>query len=122
MFRRGVHLHFAHRTFETGERANVAALAQTVLDARLAHPDATLADLYDPDVMPADLQSARAALDRAVDRLDRRKAFADAARTGGVPADPRRSPDRPPRPPPPPPRPPLTRVRGSGLPQHAAAA
>ena len=33
-------------------------LAQAVLDARAAHPDATLADLYDPDLMPPNLRRA----------------------------------------------------------------
>ncbi len=51
-------------------------LAQTVLNARAAHPTATLADLYDPDLMPPDLRKAHRALDRAVDRLYRRKSFA----------------------------------------------
>ena len=51
-------------------------LAQAVLDARAAHPDATLADLYDPNSMPPDLRKAHQALDRAVDRLYRRTGFA----------------------------------------------
>ncbi len=51
-------------------------LAQAVLDARAAHPDATLADLYDPDLMPPDLRHVHQALDRAVDRLYRRTGFA----------------------------------------------
>lgn len=50
-------------------------LAQAVLDARAAHPGATLADLYDPDVMPADLRRAHRALDQAVDRLYRKAPF-----------------------------------------------
>ena len=50
-------------------------LAQAVLDARAAHPDATLADLYDPDLMPVPLRRAHQALDRAVDRLYRRERF-----------------------------------------------
>ena len=50
-------------------------LAQAVLDARAAHPEATLADLYDPDLMPPDLRRAHQALDRAVDRLYRRSGF-----------------------------------------------
>ena len=50
-------------------------LAQAVLDARAAHPDATLADLYDPDLMPPNLRQAHHALDRAVDRLYRRSGF-----------------------------------------------
>ena len=51
-------------------------LAQAVLDARAAHPDATLADLYDPDLMPVNLRRAHQALDRAVDRLYRPRRFA----------------------------------------------
>ncbi|MCY4213167.1 MAG: class I SAM-dependent DNA methyltransferase [Gammaproteobacteria bacterium] len=51
-------------------------LAQAVLDARVAHSDATLADLYDPDLMPLNLRRAHQALDRAVDRLYRRAGFA----------------------------------------------
>ena len=50
-------------------------LAQAVLDARAAHPGATLADLYDPDLMPPDLRRAHQALDRAVDRLYRPGGF-----------------------------------------------
>lgn len=51
-------------------------LAQAILDARAAHPGATLADLYDPDLMPPDLRTAHTALDRAVDRLYRPSGFA----------------------------------------------
>ena len=50
-------------------------LAQAVLDARAAHPGATLADLYDPDLMPVGLRRAHQALDRAVDRLYRPRRF-----------------------------------------------
>jgi len=52
------------------------SLAQAVLDARAAHLDATLADLYDPDLMPPGLRRAHRALDRAVDRLYRSRGFA----------------------------------------------
>ena len=51
-------------------------LAQAVLDARAAHPDATLADLYDPDLMPPNLRRAHQAIDRTMDRLYRRSGFA----------------------------------------------
>ena len=51
-------------------------LAQAVLDARAAHPDATLADLYDPDLMPPNLRRAHQAIDRTMDRLYRRTGFA----------------------------------------------
>ena len=49
--------------------------ADAILAACAAHPDATLSDLYDPDLMPADLRKAHQALDRAVDKLYRRTAF-----------------------------------------------
>ena len=72
-----------YNTFPTppgfkNENANVPALeplAQAVLDARAAHSDATLADLYDPDLMPPNLRRAHHTLDRAVDRLYRRARF-----------------------------------------------
>ena len=46
-----------------------------VLAARAAYPNATLADLYDPDLMPVDLRRAHHALDIAVDKLYRRSPF-----------------------------------------------
>ncbi len=49
--------------------------AEAVLSTRAAHPDATLADLYDPDFMPVNLRKAHQALDRAVDHLYRRSPF-----------------------------------------------
>ncbi|GGY91342.1 DNA methyltransferase [Novosphingobium colocasiae] len=58
------------------QRAKVEVLAQAVLDARAAHPTSSLADLYDPDTMPANLRKAHAALDAAVDRLYRPAPFA----------------------------------------------
>ncbi len=58
------------------QRTKIEALAQAVLDARAAHPTSSLADLYDPDTMPADLRKAHAALDTAVDRLYRPTPFA----------------------------------------------
>ena len=47
--------------------AAIEAAAQTVLDARAAFPDSTLADLYDPVTMPPLLVKAHQTLDRAVD-------------------------------------------------------
>lgn len=47
--------------------------AQAVLEARKAHPDSTLADLYDPLAMPSDLRAAHRRLDKMVDRLYRLK-------------------------------------------------
>ena len=59
----------------SADRSKLEPLAQAVLDARVFHPDATLADLYDPDLMPPNLRRAHQALDRAVDRLYRSKGF-----------------------------------------------
>ena len=56
--------------------SRLESLAQAVLDARAIHRGATLADLYDPDLMPPNLRRAHRALDRAVDRLYRRSGFA----------------------------------------------
>ena len=55
--------------------SDLSKLAQAVLDARAAHRDATLANLYDPDLMPPNLRRAHQALDRAVDRLYQRSGF-----------------------------------------------
>ena len=49
--------------------------AQAVLDARAEQGDATLVDVYDPDSMPTKVRSAHRDLDRAVDRLYRKKPF-----------------------------------------------
>ena len=61
--------------FADADTSALEPVAQAVLDARTAHPDATLADLYDSDLMPPNLRRAHRALDRAVDRLYRRKRF-----------------------------------------------
>lgn len=47
-------------------REGVAEAAKAVLAARAAHTNASLADLYDPLAMPADLVKAHKALDRVV--------------------------------------------------------
>jgi hypothetical protein len=57
------------------QRAAVEAAAQAVLDARAKYPTSTLADLYDPLMMPAPLLKAHQALDRAVDRCYRPEPF-----------------------------------------------
>lgn len=51
------------------QRGQISELAQAVLDARAAHPDCSLADLYDPDTMPPALRKAHKTLDRAVLKL-----------------------------------------------------
>ncbi len=57
------------------DKTNLDTLAQAILDARAAHFGSTLADLYDPDVMPNDLREAHRRLDHAVDRLYRKAPF-----------------------------------------------
>ncbi|MBL8643690.1 MAG: class I SAM-dependent DNA methyltransferase, partial [Rhodospirillaceae bacterium] len=66
---------FPMPTASDAQKARVRELAQTVLDVRTGHPGNTLADLYDPDVMPRDLRRAHQALDGAVDRLYRSANF-----------------------------------------------
>ena len=48
-------------------RTAIESAAQGVLDARAAHPESSLADLYDPVAMPPDLTKAHQKLDAAVD-------------------------------------------------------
>ncbi|ABS64215.1 methylase [Parvibaculum lavamentivorans DS-1] len=59
------------------QKQKIRALAQAVLDARALYPGATLADLYDPDLMKRELRQAHRALDAAVDKLYRGQAFAN---------------------------------------------
>ena len=61
---------------EGADLSKLEPLAQAVLNARATHPTATLADLYDPDLMPPNLRKAHTTLDRAIDRLYRRGGFA----------------------------------------------
>jgi hypothetical protein len=56
-------------------RAAITDAAQEVLQERARHADASLADLYDPDLMPAELRRAHRALDTIVESLYRRAAF-----------------------------------------------
>lgn len=59
------------------QHAKIETLAQAVLDARALPRNATstLADLYDPDTMPAQLRKAHHDLDLAIDRLYRKAPF-----------------------------------------------
>lgn len=57
------------------QRKDVEAAAKAVLDARLLYPNSTLADLYDPLSMPAELTKAHNKLDRAVEKCYRSKPF-----------------------------------------------
>jgi hypothetical protein len=58
------------------QRQAIETLAQAVLEARARFPGATLAALYDPDLMKPVLRKAHRALDAAVDRLYRKAPFA----------------------------------------------
>jgi hypothetical protein len=51
--------------------------ARRILLARAAHPDKTLAGMYDPDKMPADLREAHSENDHIVDNLYKNGGFAN---------------------------------------------
>ena len=48
------------------QKARIEKTAQAILDARAHHPGDSLADLYDPLLMPADLRKAHIENDKAV--------------------------------------------------------
>jgi hypothetical protein len=58
------------------QHAAVEREAQAVLDARALYPDSTLAQLYDPLLMPPELVHAHQRLDRAVEKCYRPQPFA----------------------------------------------
>ncbi|ROV56968.1 DNA methyltransferase [Neisseria chenwenguii] len=72
---------------DAAQKAQIVKLAQAVLAARKAEmandPSATLATLYNPDIMPASLRKAHAALDKAVDKLYRAEKFGSEAERVG---------------------------------------
>jgi hypothetical protein len=57
------------------QKVAIEEAAQSVLDARAAHTEASLADLYDPIAMPPDLRKAHQTLDKAVDAAYGKKTF-----------------------------------------------
>lgn len=71
-----VYNNFPWPSVDEGQRNNVIARAQNVIDARTAHPHATLGTLYDSTLMPADLRRAHRDLDAQIDKLYRREPFA----------------------------------------------
>ncbi len=76
-----VYNNFPWPALQTNIHAAIETYAQAVLDARAVHPNASLADLYDPLTMPANLLKAHQALDKAVDAAYGYKGAAtDAAR------------------------------------------
>ncbi|MDE6734959.1 MAG: hypothetical protein K2J64_05785 [Desulfovibrio sp.] len=68
---------FPWPTVSAAQKQEIERVAEEVLAAREAHPELTLAEMYDPDKMPADLRQAHHALDMAVDALYRKKPFAN---------------------------------------------
>ena len=61
------------------QKENIEKAAKTVLDTRSQFPDSSLADLYDPNTMPAELVKAHIKLDRLVEKAYG-KSFEDDAR------------------------------------------
>lgn len=57
------------------DKTALNASANTILNARASVSGASLADLYDPDTMPAALRKAHQANDKLVDRLYQKTAF-----------------------------------------------
>ena len=51
------------------DKADLTRCAETILLAREAHFPATIADLYDPETMPADLRAAHDANDETLERI-----------------------------------------------------
>jgi hypothetical protein len=66
---------FPFPAIEERQRAIINMAAEEVLTTREKHPAKTIAQLYDPDTMPADLLSAHRALDKAVEQCYRAKPF-----------------------------------------------
>ncbi len=60
---------------DPAKKEKLTKLGQAILDARELHPQSTLADLYDPLTMPANLRKAHEANDKAVDQLYRKVPF-----------------------------------------------
>lgn len=77
-----VYNNFPFPTAPTPEqRGAVEAAGQAVLEVRQRHAPKSLAELYDPNKMPADLLAAHQALDRAVDAAyGLKKGFASEAK------------------------------------------
>ncbi len=62
------------------QKLDIEEAAQAVLDARAKFPDSSLADLYDPDLMPPDLVKAHNKLDRLVEKAYGKSFVDDAER------------------------------------------
>ncbi len=67
---------FPFPTISNAQKAELANLAQNILDLREEHFDMTLGEMYNPESMPDDLKDAHHRLDLAVDRCYRTEPFA----------------------------------------------
>lgn len=70
-----VYNNFPIRSLNAQEQAMLSVSARKILLSRAAHPDKTLADMYDPDKMPADLREAHDENDHLVDSLYKKGGF-----------------------------------------------
>jgi hypothetical protein len=61
------------------QKQAIKTAGQAILDARAAHPESSLADLYDPLSMPANLTKAHQTLDKAVEAAYGRRNFSNEA-------------------------------------------
>ncbi|WP_345001413.1 type IIL restriction-modification enzyme MmeI, partial [Agromyces bauzanensis] len=66
--------HGAQRS-EYSAKEQLTEAAFRVLDVREYHSEKTLAELYDPDLMPDDLRLAHQELDELVDAVYRKRSF-----------------------------------------------
>ncbi|MFV1975857.1 MAG: class I SAM-dependent DNA methyltransferase [Candidatus Scalindua sp.] len=74
-----VYNNFPWPEIDKEQKQMVESVAQVVLNIRENYPDSSLADLYDPLTMPADLRKAHQQLDKAVDTSYRKEPFNAAA-------------------------------------------
>jgi len=66
---------FPLRSITESEKEKLNKSARRILLARAAHPEKTLADMYDPNKMPADLREAHNENDHLVDSLYKKGGF-----------------------------------------------
>ena len=66
---------FPFPTINEAQKAELANLAQDILDLREEHFDMTLGEMYNPETMPEDLKEAHHRLDLAVERCYRPEPF-----------------------------------------------
>ncbi|WP_165248055.1 type IIL restriction-modification enzyme MmeI [Adlercreutzia sp. ZJ141] len=62
-----VYNNFVWPSASAEQRQRIEKAAQAILDVRASYPELSLANLYDPDKMPADLLKAHKTLDAAVE-------------------------------------------------------